>query len=105
LKALLYNNRRWNICVVDMAQDLIGFDYADMWCVDPVHPVDQVYRRIAGGVLKMAANYQEHKEKASVKRRRPASSEGDEQMTRRPREYNYSRRGNHYEERQEEDGG
>jgi hypothetical protein len=86
-KAYLFNNRRWNVCVVDVAQDLIGFDNADMWCMDPVHPIDQVYRRIAGGVLKMASNYREQEERASMKRRRPEGSEADEQQTRRPREY------------------
>jgi hypothetical protein len=105
LKAFLFNNRRWNIRVVDVAQDLIGFDNADMWCMDPVHPVDQVYRRIAGGVLKMAANYKEHEEKAGAKRRRPENSDGDEHMSRRPREYNYSRSGTSYDDRQEEDRG
>jgi hypothetical protein len=39
--------------------------------VDLVHPIDQVFWRIAGGVLQMASNYQEQKERASMKRRRP----------------------------------
>jgi hypothetical protein len=73
LKSFLFNNRRANVRVVDTLQDLVGLDNADMWCVDPVHPIDQVYRRIAGGVLKMAANQQEHDERVGVKRRRQDS--------------------------------
>jgi hypothetical protein len=86
LKAFLFNNRRGNMRVVDVAQDLVGFENADIWCVDPVHPIDQVYRRIASGVLKMAANQHQHDEATSGKRRRPEGGEGDEAQRRRPAE-------------------
>jgi hypothetical protein len=84
--AFLFNTRRGNVRVVDVAQDLIGFENADIWCVDPVHPIDQVYRRIASGVLKMAANQHEHDEATSGKRRRPEGGEGDDAQRRRPAE-------------------
>jgi hypothetical protein len=86
LKAFLFNTRRGNVRVVDVAQDLVGFENADIWCVDPVHPIDQVYRRIASGVLKMAANQQEHDEATSGKRRRPEGGDGDDAQRRRPAE-------------------
>jgi hypothetical protein len=82
LKGFLFNNRRPNVRVVDTMQDLIGFDNADMWCVDPVHHIEQVYRRIAGGVLKMAANQQDHDERVGEKRRRQ-DGQGDDTRQRR----------------------
>jgi hypothetical protein len=36
--------------VADVGLDLQGFDNSDIWLVDPVHPIEQVYRRIASGV-------------------------------------------------------
>jgi hypothetical protein len=89
LKAFLYNSRRANVRVVDVAQDLAGFDNADIWCVDPIHPIDSVYRRIAAGVLKMAMNMHEHEERAGTKRRREGPDQAD-QHTRRPRDDNAS---------------
>jgi hypothetical protein len=98
LKAFLYNSRRANVRVVDVAQDLAGFDNADLWCVDPVHPIDSVYRRIAAGVLKMALNMHEHEERAGTKRRREGPDQAD-QHARRPREGNTSsRRTQEYQE-------
>jgi hypothetical protein len=71
-----------------------------------VHPIDSVYRRIVAGVLKMALNQYEHEERAGNKRRREGP-ETDDQHARRPREGNYSRRGDSHETHQEDhrDGG
>jgi hypothetical protein len=87
LKAFLFNNRRANCRVVDVAQDLAGFDNSDMWCIDPVHLIDQVYRRIASGVLQMASNQTEHEERSAGKRRRPEGAENENRQPRRSWEY------------------
>jgi hypothetical protein len=32
-----------------------SLDNNDIWFVDPVHPIDRVYRLVAAGVIKVAA--------------------------------------------------
>jgi hypothetical protein len=75
LKAYMYNHRRGNVKVVDPAMELRGLDNEDIWFVDPIHPIDPIYRRLATAVITMAAPGQEEDGPASSKRRRTDSGE------------------------------
>jgi hypothetical protein len=57
LKNFLFNTRRRNFQISDTALDMRGLEDNEIWFVDPVHPVNSVYTRIAEGVKRIAANY------------------------------------------------
>jgi hypothetical protein len=69
IKNFLFHSNMRNMRVLDM-RDLPN---KDIWFVDPVHPIDPVYRLIAAGVVKMAATLKSHGEKQDSKRRRADS--------------------------------
>jgi hypothetical protein len=54
LKAYMYNHRRENVKVVDPAMELRGLENEDIWFVDPIHPIDPIYMRLATAVITMA---------------------------------------------------
>jgi hypothetical protein len=106
LKAYMFNHRRKNVKVVDVAMEMRGLENDDIWFIDPVHPIDPVYRRLANGVTSVAASFAEDQDRTEPKRRRTDS--WDEGGQRRgppagahgkPREFNNSRHGDYEEER------
>jgi hypothetical protein len=58
LKNFFFNTRRRNFRLSDTAADMRGLDDSDIWFVDPVHPVNSVYTRIAEGIKQIVANYE-----------------------------------------------
>jgi hypothetical protein len=58
LKNFFFNTRRRNFRISDTAADMRGMDDSDVWFVDPVHPVNGVYTRIAEGIKRIASNYE-----------------------------------------------
>jgi hypothetical protein len=103
LKAYMYNHRRANIKIVDPAMELRGLENSDIWFVDPIHPIDPIYRRLATAVITIAADINEEQDQTGSKRRRTDS--GDRQMRGpppgapviQPRGYNYPRYGDNEE--------
>jgi hypothetical protein len=95
IKNFLFNSNRRNMRVLDSTNDIRDLPNEDIWFVDPVHPIDPIYRRIAAGVIKMAATLKGHEEGRDLKRRREDSSEGNPNNPRqpKPRESQYSRYG------------
>jgi hypothetical protein len=93
------NHRRGNVKIVDPAMELRGLENDDIWFVDPIHPIDPIYRRLAIAVITIAASVNEDQEHSGTKRRRTDS--GDRQRggpptgapANRPRGYNYPRSG------------
>jgi hypothetical protein len=63
------------VAIVDAAMDLRGLENEDIWFIDPVHPIDSVYRMLAAGVIAVAASFNEDSGQAAVKRRRADSWE------------------------------
>jgi hypothetical protein len=106
LKAYMFNHRRKNVKVVDVGMEIRGLENEDMWFIDPVHPIDPVYRRLANGVITVAESFNEDQDQMEVKRRRTDSwNEGGQRRGpppgahAKPREYNYSCHGNYNEDR------
>jgi hypothetical protein len=60
IKKYLYNCNRRTMRVIDSTFYVHNMLNEDIWCVDPVHPIDQVYRHVAAGVIKMAATLKDH---------------------------------------------
>jgi hypothetical protein len=58
LKNFFFNTRRRNFRLSDTAAYMRGLDDSDIWFVDPVHPVNSIYTRIAEGIKQIAANYE-----------------------------------------------
>jgi hypothetical protein len=50
VKNFLFNTGRRSIRILDTAMVIKGLEDADLWCTDPVHPIESVYGRIAEGV-------------------------------------------------------
>jgi hypothetical protein len=105
LKAYMFNHRRKTVKVVDVAMEIRGLENEDIWFIDPVHPIDPVYRRIANGVITVAESFSEDQGQ-DVKRRRTESwNDGGQRRGppqgahAKPREYNYSRYGDYDEDR------
>jgi hypothetical protein len=73
LKAYMFNHRRANVKIVDPAMELRGLENDDIWFVDPIHPIDPIYRRLAIAVITIAASVNEDQERAGTKRRRTDS--------------------------------
>jgi hypothetical protein len=102
-------HRRINVKIVDATMDIRGLENDDIWFIDPVHPIDPVYRRLATGVITVAASFNEEQEQAAAKRRRTDSWEERGQRrgpplgahTNRPHEYNYSRYGNNEQDHED----
>jgi hypothetical protein len=78
---------------MDSTFDVRNMANEDVWFVDPVHPIDPVYRLVAAGVIKMAATLKEHEERGDHKRRRADSWETSQPQQQKPRESQYSRAG------------
>jgi hypothetical protein len=85
--------------------EMRGLENDDIWFIDPIHPIDPIYRRLANGVITVAASFVEEQDRVEPKRRRTDS--WDEREQRRgpplgahgkPREYNYSRHGDYDED-------
>jgi hypothetical protein len=99
LKAYMFNHRRGNVKIVDPAMELRGLESDDIWFVDPIHPIDPIYRRLAIAVITIAASVNKDQEHSGTKRRRTDS--GDRQRggpptgapANKPRGYNYPRSG------------
>jgi hypothetical protein len=92
IKNYLYNCNRRTMRVMDSTFDLRNMPNEDIWCVDPVHPIDPVYRRVAAGVIKMAATLRDNETRGD-KRRRADSWETSQPQQQKPRESQYSRSG------------
>jgi hypothetical protein len=58
LKNFFFNTRRRNFRLSDTAADMRGLEDNDIWFVDPVHPVNSVYSRIAEGIKQIVTNYE-----------------------------------------------
>jgi hypothetical protein len=50
VKNFLFNTGRRSIRILDTTTVIKGLEDADLWCTDPVHPIESVYGRIAEGV-------------------------------------------------------
>jgi hypothetical protein len=92
IKNFLFNSNRRNMRVLDSTYDIRDLPNEDIWFVDPVHPIDPIYRRIAAGVIKKAATLKGHEDGRDLKRRRDDSSEGNPRQP-KPREAQSSRYG------------
>jgi hypothetical protein len=102
LKAYMFNHRRKNVKVVDVAMEMRGLENDDIWFIDPIHPIDPIYRRLANGVTTVAASFLEDQDQMEPKRRRTDSWDGrgpPPGAHGKPREYNYSRHGDYDEDR------
>jgi hypothetical protein len=58
VKNFLFNTGRRNFKIFDTMMNLKGLEDADMWCTDPVHPIESMCGRIADGVKKVVAKLQ-----------------------------------------------
>jgi hypothetical protein len=92
IKNFLFNSNRRNMRVLDSTYDIRDLPNEDIWFVDPVHPIDPIYRRIAAGVIKKAATLKSHEDGRDLKRRRDDSSERNPRQP-KPREAQSSRYG------------
>jgi hypothetical protein len=95
LKNFLFNGNRRTMRMLDASYDIRDLPNEDIWFVDPVHPIDPVYRRLASGVIKIAATLRDLEDRQENKRRRTDSLESSHQSARRPRETESSHRGGH----------
>jgi hypothetical protein len=58
VKNFLFNTGRRNLRILDTGMTLKGLEDADLWCTDPVHPIESVYGRIAEGIKKLVDKMQ-----------------------------------------------
>jgi uncharacterized membrane protein YgcG len=58
VKNFLFNTGRRNFRILDTGMTLKGLEDADLWCTDPVHPIESVYGRIAEGIKKLVDKMQ-----------------------------------------------
>jgi hypothetical protein len=93
IKNHLYNCNRRSMRVMDSTFDLRNMANEDIWFVDPVHPIDPVYRRVAAGVIKMAATLGNREDRGEKKRRRADSWDTSQPQQQKPRESQHSRAG------------
>jgi hypothetical protein len=73
LKDFVFREGNRSIKLLDPNVDLRGLEESDIWGVDPVHPLAEVYDKIAEGVVKLNAVLET---KESAKRKRSDSIEG-----------------------------
>jgi hypothetical protein len=55
LKDFLFHKGRRNVKVVDPNLDIRGLSNAEIWSSDPVHPKEEVYKKIAEGLINVVA--------------------------------------------------
>jgi hypothetical protein len=73
IKNFLFNSNRRNMRnmrLLDSTFDIRDMPNEDIWFMDPVQPIDPVYRLIAAGVIKMASTLKNIDEKLDAKRKR-----------------------------------
>jgi hypothetical protein len=93
-KNLLFHAGKRYIRVLDPGYNLKGTEMADVWGVDPVHPIEPIYKSLVASIFQMAATLKEVECRDDRnKRRREASQEDSLPRSRRPREGDHSRRG------------
>jgi hypothetical protein len=85
-KNLLYNVGKRFTRVLDTGYNLRGADEADVWGVDPVHPIEAIYKSIVASILQMAATLKQTEERVETKRRREESHEDSLPRSRRFRD-------------------
>jgi hypothetical protein len=92
-KNLLFHAGKRYIRVLDPGYNLKGTEMADVWGVDPVHPIEPIYKSLVASIFQMAATLKavEGRDDRN-KRRREASQEDSLPRSRRPREDGDSRR-------------
>jgi hypothetical protein len=74
-KNLFYNSGKRLTRVLDTGYNIRQKDDADVWGVDPVHPIEAIYRSIVASILQMAATLKQTEERVESKRRREESQE------------------------------
>jgi hypothetical protein len=85
-KNLLFDaGKRFNK-VLDPGYNLKGLEDTDVWGVDPVHPIEPIYRSIVASIFQMVATLKEIEGRVDTKRRREESQEDSLPRSRRPRE-------------------
>jgi hypothetical protein len=85
-KNLLYNAGKRLTRVLDTGYNIRGKDDADVWGVDPVHPIEAIYRSIVASIFQIAATLKETHGRVESKRRREASQEDSLPRSRRSRD-------------------
>jgi hypothetical protein len=85
-KNLLYNAGKRFTRVLDTGYNLRGTDEADVWGVDPVHPIEPIYKSIVASILQIAATLKQTEGRVETKRRREASQEDSLPRSRRFRD-------------------
>jgi hypothetical protein len=85
-KNLLYNAGKRFMRVLDTSHNLRGREDADVWGVDPIHPIESVYRSLVASIFQMAATLKDLSSRVESKRRREDSREDNLPHSRRPRE-------------------
>jgi hypothetical protein len=94
IKNHLFNDNRRSMRVLDSLYSIRNLEDNDIWFVDPVHPINRVYRLVAAGIIKVAATLKEADQRQDAKRRRTDSWDNP-QPNRKPREASHSRSGEH----------
>jgi hypothetical protein len=74
-KNLLYNAGKRFMRVLDTGHNLRGREDADVWGVDPIHPIEPMYRSLVASIFQMAATLKELSSRVENKRRREDSRE------------------------------
>jgi hypothetical protein len=104
IKNHLFNCNRRSMRVLDSLYSIRNLEDNDIWFVDPVHPIDRVYRLVAAGIIKVAATLKEADQRQDAKRRRTDSWDNS-QPNRKPREASHSRPGDQSSYSREGQGG
>jgi hypothetical protein len=81
LKDFLFNTGRRNFKTMDPAVDLKNLQDSEIWAADPVHPKEEIYQKLAEGVVRVT-NINEAKED---KKRSRADSSGENSSHQRSR--------------------
>jgi hypothetical protein len=85
-KNLLYNAGKRFMRVLDTSHNIRGREDADVWGVDPIHPIESVYRSLVASIFQMAATLKDLSNRVESKRRREDSREDSLPHSRRQRE-------------------
>jgi hypothetical protein len=85
-KNLLYNAGKRFMRVLDTGHNIRGREDADVWGVDPIHPIESVYRSLVASIFQMAATLKDLSSRVETKRRREDSREDSLPHSRRQRE-------------------
>jgi hypothetical protein len=88
-KNLFYNAGKRYIRALDTGHNLRGREDADVWGVDPTHPIEPVYRSLVASTFQMAATLKELSSRVENKRRREESREDILPQSRRQRDDDY----------------